>query len=98
MTWKVTNDCVDQLPILLRVFDPNDYLYWPGNSEFTVAYEATQTFSVACTNGNPICYGAEQPSEGYEWGASFDGSTAKTCTNCCAACSASTVTVSLTCN
>jgi hypothetical protein len=85
-------DC--SVALNLRFFDKTANLVWPANGEVYVLNEPgqQQQFSLQCTTGHQVCYGASYYSNtdvpAY-WGVGIDGT--EGCATCCYTCADQTV-------
>jgi hypothetical protein len=95
MTWSMTDECNDGLPIDMRLFDVNAKLVWPAPPQYYILSPG-QSYNdvITCNTGNKICIGMRQGSS--YWGVDLDDS--KSCTDCCAFCGNTTVPFNPSCN
>jgi len=94
--WEVEDSCKDGQTIELRFFDETDHVQWPADLTqiYPLNYGDDNTYSLQCTTGAKICFGASD-STGY-WGVGVDNT--ESCSGCCNTCANTTVTPNdLTC-
>lgn len=98
LEWTISNRCFNGHDVQFRFFSESRPVSWPaGGLVFVMAQGQTVVQALACNPGEKICFGADQPSTGFLWGAGIDNTLA--CADCCRTCANASVSYGpLLCN
>lgn len=94
MTWHIKSNYAGTVHLKFFNFKDSGTWVWPNKDKVFIVENSTRPFSINCTKGEDICYGAwakEDSSMG--WGVGYRG--LYSCSNCCYRCGSGDVTLNL---